>query len=202
MLNSMFFFTIVIALLALFFFLFEKHHHLSRDISVLVVMTTMGVVGKIGFFFIPGVDPLVAVVIFTGLYFGVFTGLMTGMLSVFIANFLFTQGPWTPFQMLATGLIGVLAGSFYKIYKNKPRASLLILGIVSGVGYSLFMDIWTVLSIDGYFSWQRYVFVLAPAIPFTITYVVSNVFFLELLYQPFDRVILRFQKKYLPKERK
>ena len=53
---------------------------------------------------------IAAVVIVAGMCLGPFSGYMVGALSAFLSNFLFGQGIWTPFQMVALGLVGLLAG--------------------------------------------------------------------------------------------
>jgi len=46
----------------------------------------------------------------SGIALGASGGFMCGSLAAFVSNFLFGQGPWTPWQMLAYGLAGLVAG--------------------------------------------------------------------------------------------
>ena len=52
--------------------------------------------------------------------FGPEAGFLTGAVSALVSNFFFGQGPWTPWQMFAFGVLGFLAGLLYKykIIKN------------------------------------------------------------------------------------
>ena len=50
----------------------------------------------------------------TGIAFGPEAGFLTGAVSGFVSNFLFGQGPWTPWQMFAFGVAGFLAGVLAK----------------------------------------------------------------------------------------
>ena len=45
-----------------------------------------------------------------GMALGPQAGFMTGSISAFVSNFIFGQGAWTPWQMFAFGLAGLLAG--------------------------------------------------------------------------------------------
>ena len=45
-------------------------------------------------------------------------GFLTGSMAALISNFYFGQGPWTPFQMLAWGLIGLASGLLHTPLKK------------------------------------------------------------------------------------
>ncbi len=193
--NLLSFFVVLLSFVP-FFKKFEKKEMATRELVLIAVMTATAVVSKIIFFFTPSINPLVAVVIISGLQFGPLFGFMVGALSPFVANMIFTQGPWTPFQMLTTGLIGLIAGSKWIRKHENNRLIISLLAILSGVVYSLLMDIWTVLSIDGVFTWSRYFTVLIPAIPYTMTYMISNATFVNVLIKPLSMKIKRVKNKY------
>ena len=98
------------------------------------VLTALSVLGRLLFAVLPGFKPVTAMVILTAMYFGSEAGFLTGALTAVLSNFYFGQGPWTPFQMFAMGLIGFLAGvSFQKGLLRAGRAPLAIFGAVSVV---------------------------------------------------------------------
>lgn len=176
---------------------FNQYQHSVRELMIIVVMTSIAVVGRVSFFFIPSVSPMIPIVMITGIYFGRKEGYIVGMFAAFMSNFFFTQGPWTPFQMFTTSLIGYISGvPLWKETLKKSNIGTIILAVVSGIMYSLLMDIWTVLSIDGYFNLKRYFIVLVPAIPYMVTYSMSNVIFMLVLKAPFGEKIRELQHKY------
>jgi hypothetical protein len=59
---------------------------------------------------VPQFKPVAALVIIAGVSLGPETGFIVGVLTAFVSNFIFGQGPWTPWQAFAFGLIGFLAG--------------------------------------------------------------------------------------------
>lgn len=179
-----------------FFSSFERKELATRELVLIAVMSATAVVSKVIFFFTPSVNPLVAIVIISGIQFGPLFGFMVGAISPFVANMMFTQGPWTPFQMLTTGLIGLIAGSKWIRKSENNRLIMSLLAVFSGILYSLLMDIWTVLSIDGVFTWTRYLTVLVPAVPFIITYMISNAVFVNILIKPLSTKIKRVKQKY------
>jgi energy-coupling factor transport system substrate-specific component len=110
---------IILVALALVVVRFEGRRPRAREIVVLSVMTALAVAGRAAFFMLPQFKPVAALVIITGVALGAESGFLVGVLAAFVSNFIFGQGPWTPFQMLAFGLIGLLAGLlFYR--KERP----------------------------------------------------------------------------------
>ena len=103
--------SVCIALLSClpFFLAFEKKNGNVQLAVILAVMTALSVLGRFAFAAIPHFKPVSAIVIITGMYLGAQSGFLCGALSAVLSNILFGQGPWTPFQMLAWGLIGLFA---------------------------------------------------------------------------------------------
>ena len=120
---------------------------------------------------------------------------MTGALTALISNIYFGQGPWTPFQMLAWGIVGLLGGLLSK-YLKKNKWLLLIFSAIAGIIFSLIMDIWTVLWLDNSFNLPRYLTALLGSAKSTITYAVSNVIFISLLIIPASKTLERIKEKY------
>ena len=129
------------------------------------------------------------------MYLGGEAGFLTGALSAVISNFYFGQGPWTLFQMLAWGLIGLIAGVLSKRLQDH-RWFLLLYGAISGVAFSFIMDIWTVLWYNNGFNLQLYLAALVTAAPYTILYTVSNMLFLYIFAKPFGSKLARVKLKY------
>ena len=189
--------SLLVTLLALVLFScgFERRKTGTRRMIHVAVMTALSVVGRFVFMAIPGFKPITALVVITAMYLGGEAGFLTGALSALISNFYFGQGPWTPFQMLSWGLLGLLAGFLARPLK-RSRILLSLYGIFAGVTYSFIMDVWTVLWYNGDFNPALYVAALGTALPYTIAYAVSNVIFLNLLARPFGEKLERVRIKY------
>jgi len=182
-----------VAILSLFLFAsgFERKITGSRRMVIVSVMTALCIVGR----FIPFFKPVTALTILTAVYLGGEAGFLTGALAAVLSNFYFGQGPWTPFQMLGWGLIGLTAGYLKNALKNS-RALLLTFGVLSGLIYSMLMDVWTVLWYEGGFSPALYLTSLLAALPHTLLYSVSNVLFLWFLGRPLGKKLERIRIKY------
>lgn len=174
---------------------FDKRRTHIRRLVLIAVMTALSVIGRFFFAAIPGFKPMTALIVLTGMYLGCEAGFLCGALTAVLSNFYFGQGPWTPFQMFAFGMLGLLAGVVHKLLK-RSRVCLVLYGIFAGVAYSLLMDVWSVLwSYDG-FVWPAYVAAFVTALPYTISYATSNVVFLLIMRKPFGVKLNRMIVKY------
>ncbi len=182
-----------VAVLAVFLFIagFEKKLTGSRRMVIVAVMTALCIVGR----FIPFFKPVTALTIITAMYFGGEAGFFVGAMSAVLSNFYFGQGPWTPFQMLAWGLVGLFAGYLAKPLKT-GKVFLLFFGVLSGVIFSFVMDIWTVLWYNGTFDFGMYLSAMSAAVPHTALYAISNFIFLWLLAKPIGEKLERIKIKY------
>ena len=174
---------------------FERSGADAKRMVLLACMTALSVLGRILFAMIPAFKPVTAMVVITAMYFGSEAGFLTGALSAVISNFYFGQGPWTPFQMFAWRLIGLIA-CYLSRPMQKSRGLLLLYGLIAGIAYSFIMDIWTVLWYNGTFNVGLYGAARLSAVPHTIAYMVSNLLFLALFAKPFGEKLGRIRLKY------
>lgn len=182
-----------VAALAVVLFLtgFERKLTGSRRLVLVSCMTALCIVGR----FIPFFKPVTALTIITGMYLGGESGFLTGAMAALLSNFYFGQGPWTPFQMLALGLLGLCSGWLARPLKRR-RPLLLLWGVFAGIAYSMMMDVWTVLWYDGGFRPELYLSAIVTALPYTAVYSLSNLFFLWCLARPFGEKLERVRIKY------
>ena len=185
--------SLVLALMSLVLFIcgFESQKTGTRRLVIVAVMVALSVAGR----FIPLFKPITAITVITAVTLGPQAGFLTGAFSALISNIYFGQGPWTPFQMFAWGILGLIAGLLSKPL-NKSRTLLLIYLVFAGIAYSFIMDIWTVLWYNEGFNLKMYTAALISAIPHTIMYSVSNVIFALLLAKPFCDKLNRVKIKY------
>ncbi len=185
--------SLVITVLSVVLFIsgFEQRKIGTRRMVLVVVLTVLSVVGR----FIPIFKPVTAVTILAGMYLGSEAGFLVGVLSAVISNFFWGQGPWTPFQMFAWGMIGLIAGIFANGLK-KSRILLYAYGAVAGMLFSFIMDIWTVLWYNNGFNLQMYLASIMAAVPMTLVYMVSNVLFLVILAGTIGKKLERIKIRY------
>lgn len=100
-----------------FYLTFDKRKAQARDLVPVALMAAMCVVGRAAFSIVPlpNFKPVTAIVMITAIAFGAKAGYLTGALAALLSNFLFGQGPWTPWQMFSWGMIGLVTGLLYRI---------------------------------------------------------------------------------------
>lgn len=177
------------------FYCFERKESSSKELIVIAVMVALSVAGRFIFAWLPGFKPVTAMTIIAAVWLGKEAGFAVGSFTAVISNFYFGQGPWTPFQMFAWGVLGFIAGLLSK-QLQKRKITLYIFGAFSGILFSFVMDIWTTVWAEGDFRISRYIAILVSSLPVTIEYAVSNVIFLLILAKPIAEKLDRIKKKY------
>ena len=189
---------IIVAAIGIFVWSFEKRKPKTREIVTLAVMTALAVVGRLAFFMTPQVKPCAAIIIITGVMLGRQSGFLCGALTAFVSGFFFGQGPWTPWQMFAFGMIGFLAGILYQKGILKARkADLCIFGFLSVfLIYGGIMNPASALMAYGTITWQSLLAFYISGAPVDLVHALSTVIFLWFLSRPLLEKLERIKKKY------
>ncbi len=105
-------FLIIIELSVPFFMMFEKRKPQARELVVLAVMIALAVIGRVAIP-VPHFKAAFAIIMLTGIAFGPEAGFIVGALTAFASNFFYGQGAYMPWQMIAYGAGGMLAGFLF-----------------------------------------------------------------------------------------
>ncbi len=189
---------LVIYAMVPFFARFERSSPKAREIVILAVMISVAVAGRAAFFMVPNFKPTVAIIIIAGMALGRQAGFLTGAMSAFVSNFLFGQGPWTTWQMLAMAVIGYLAGAVF--YRYGDRMKVVVLAVFGGAAtffiYGAITDMWTILMMTSQPSLATAMVVYGAAVPFNAVHAAATVIFLLLLAKPMVEKLNRVKVKY------
>lgn len=202
MLKEYYLISVLIIFMSIIFFVwsFEKRKPKTREIVLLAVLTSMAIVGRLIFFMTPQFKPSVAIIIITAVMLGKEAGFLSGCLTAFISDFFFGQGPWTPWQMIAFGLIGIISSWIFQgVGKNfiYHRRILSLYGFfVTFLLYGFIMDTATVVM---YMDKPRVsVFLAAYATGFVFNFIhaMSTFIFLFIIsgemFKKINRIKLKF----------
>jgi len=189
--------SVIIILTAIPFFVsFEKDEKTAQKISILAIMTALAVASRAVFYLIPQVKPICAVVVVCGVCFGAKSGFIVGALSAFVSNFIFGQGLWTPYQMIALGFCGLISGIVFSKITPK-RISLSLYGFFAAfVIYGIIVDLSSVFAMLNDITLEGVLSVYVASIPFSLTFGISTAVFLFLFGESFVKKILRIKLKY------
>lgn len=187
---------LVLSMLPLFA-VFEAKSLTARNLTLTATLIALAVVGRAAFYLIPQVKPIAAIVIASAVCLGSQRGYIIGAFSAFVSNFIFGQGIWTPFQMVALGTVGLLAGLvFQRLKVNRYTLSVVGFFLASFV-YGIIVDMSTVLSVYGNnITLKGALSVYASGAVFNLVFGVSTAVFLFLFGMPFITKIERISIKY------
>ena len=101
---------VIIYAMVPFFVSFEARRPQARELVIIAVMCALAVVARVTFIWVPHFKPIAAIVMIAGIALGSRSGFLVGAISLLVSDFVFGQGPWTPWQMLAYGIAGFVAG--------------------------------------------------------------------------------------------
>ena len=198
-----FFISLLVLLEAMlpFFVSFEDRKPKVRDIVTLAVMCALAVTGRTAFFMLPNFTPVMAIVIIAGVAFGCEGGFITGAMTMFVSNFIMGQGPWTPWQMFAMGLVGFLAGLFFAgssvRTRNMTKLGLCIFGaLICIVVYGGIMNPASVIMWQPNVNFSMIMASYVTGFPFDLAQATATVIALWLVARPFLEKLDRVRKKF------
>ncbi len=184
-----------------FFFLYEKRKPKARELVTVATMCALAVAGRAAFFMLPNFNAATAMVIISGVAFGAETGFIVGAVTMLTSNFIFGQGPWTPWQMFAMGVLGYLAGVIYRRRSVRKKIfsklSLCIFGGISCiVVYGGIMNPASVLMYYNDVSLHMIAAAYITGFPFDVVHGTGTVLFLWFAARPFLEKLDRIRTKY------
>ena len=182
-----------------FFVDFERSRGNARYLAVAAVMTALAVVSRAAFFWAPNFKPMAGVIIITASALGPRCGFMCGALSMLISNFIFGQGPWTPWQMLCYGLIGFTAGllSGCGLISRAHNIISAICGFfIVFIFSTILLDTCSVLYFGADISIVTAAAIYLAGIPVNISNAAASAICIFLLIKPLSSTIARIKLKY------
>lgn len=179
-----------------FFISYEKSAPSAREMALMASLIALAVASRAAFYVVPQFKPIAAVVVVSAVCLGAQRGYIIGAFSAFISNFLFGQGVWTPFQMVALGLVGFVSGLLFK--KIKPNRWLLaaVGFLLSFALYGIIVDTSSVLTMLSEYTLSGVIAIYAAGIPFSAVFGGATALFLFIFGEAFIKKINRIVVKY------
>ncbi|OZS78478.1 ECF transporter S component [Tetzosporium hominis] len=179
-----------------FFSRFEFRELAGREVVLLAMLAAIAAVSRVPFAGLPSVQPTSFVIMMAGLVFGAESGFIVGAVAAVVSNIFLGQGPWTPWQMYAWGMLGMTAGLLRNAWWMRSMWGKCLFGFVWGYLFGWFMNMWIVVSNIENVTREFLFSIYVSSVYFDLAHGLSNVFFLLVFGASWIKILERFKRKY------
>lgn len=177
------------------YLLFERSSMGPKEIALLGTLSAFAAISRVPFAAIPNVQPTTFLVALTGYVFGPYQGFLAGSTAALISNVFLGQGPWTPWQMFAWGLVGALTGILGKRFGRMTPVSFALVCFAYGFLFDWIMNLWFVLGSIRPLTPATVFLAYLSGISMDVFHAGGNFLFAILFFENFRKVLLRFKKR-------
>ncbi|KRM08813.1 metal ion ABC superfamily ATP binding cassette transporter, membrane-spanning subunit [Lentilactobacillus farraginis DSM 18382 = JCM 14108] len=192
----MFSFMILFSALLLVYWRFEHQPIKTTTLMFMATLIALAVIGRLIFAAIPSFQAASFVIIMGGMALGPELGFVVGATTALVSNLFLGQGPWTPWQMFAWGLMGFTAALIAHTVIGKRRLPLAIFGGLWGFGFGWLMDAWYVLAYVQPLTGKAFLTAALVSVKFDAYHAAANVIFLILFANLWQQLFQRLNDKY------
>ncbi len=183
----------VFFILLMSYLYFEKNEMGTKEIALIATLSAFAAVSRVPFAAIPNVQPTTFLVALSGYVFGSYEGFLVGSTAAFVSNIFLGQGPWTPWQMFAWGIVGAISGLLGKNEKKMTVEAFSMVCFLYGFLFDWIMNIWHVLGFVHPLNIKTIMLAYLTGLSFDIMHALGNFLFSIVFYENFYKVLKRFK---------
>jgi energy-coupling factor transport system substrate-specific component len=191
---------VLAAALAAGFAWYERSRPSARVVALIATLAALAALGRIAFAPIPQVKPTTDIVLLAGYVLGGAPGFAVGAVGAIASNVFFGQGPWTPWQMGAWGLVGVGGAVLARATRSRRpelgRIPLSAACAVAGLLYGAIMNFSLWATFSGEHSLDQLAFIASTSLPFDVAHAVGNVVFCLAFGPALVRALARYRSRF------
>ena len=175
---------------------YERTHPTSRVLALVATLAALGALGRIAFAPLPNIKPTTDIVLLSGYVLGGAPGFVVGAVAALASNLFFGQGPWTPWQMVAWGGIGVGGAALARLSARRlGRIPLAVACGAAGLAFGVVMNVHLWVNYSGDHTAAKLAATFATSLPFDIAHAVGNVAFCLVFGPALVRALQRFRTR-------
>jgi energy-coupling factor transport system substrate-specific component len=168
---------LAVALLAGFAW-YERTHPTARVLALVATLAALAALGRIAFAPLPNVKPTTDIVLISGYVLGGAPGFAVGAVAALASNLFFGQGPWTPWQMVGWGAIGVGGAVLARLAGRRlGRVPLSVACGLAAVLFGTVMNLHLWVTYSGDHTLAKLGATFATSLPFDAAHAIGNVVF-------------------------
>src|SRR4030088_857514 len=123
---------------------YERRRPSARLAAVVAIMAALAALGRDAFVALPDVKPITAMTFVVGYALGPLPGFAVGAIGMLASNIVLGQGPYTPWQMAAWGLVGLAGAGVGRLSGRRiGRVGIALACGVSALGAKEIMNVYT-----------------------------------------------------------
>ncbi len=164
----------------------------SKELVLIATLAAAAAAGRVLFAAIPNVQPVTVIVVVVGVALGPRAGATTGALAALISNFYLGQGAYTPWQMLAWGLCGLIGGLAAPLLRRRVPLALACFAL--GFAFDALMDVWEWLSFYPH-TWQAFAALWVRGISFDMAHATGNLLLALAIGPELRRLLERYARR-------
>lgn len=176
---------------------YERQRPSARVLALVAALAALAVVGRLAFAAVPNVKPVTDIVLFAGYALGGVPGFAVGAITALVSNVFFSQGPWTAWQMVGWGFVGVGGALLARLTRGRElsRIQLALACGAAGAAFGAWMDLyqWTLAARQ---DLATYVAISGTSLPYNVAHVLGNVGFCLLIGPAFVRALRRYRRRF------
>jgi energy-coupling factor transport system substrate-specific component len=170
-------FLLIGLVLAIGWLAYERARPSARMVAVVATLTAVAALGRDAFVALPDVKPITAMTLAVGYALGPLPGFTVGALGMFASNLLLGQGPYTPWQMAAWGLVGLAGAALGRLSGRRlGRVGLALACALAALAAKEVMNLYT-FTIGASHTPGAFLLIAGTALPFDLTDVAASFLF-------------------------
>ena len=170
-------FAIVFGVLIAGWLAYERSRPSARMTAVVGTLAAVAALGRDAFVAFPDVKPITAMTFVVGYALGPLPGFTVGAIGMLASNIVLGQGPYTPWQMAAWGLVGLAGAALGRLSARRMgRVGIALACGVSALGAKEVMNLYT-WTLGASHTPAALVAVASVALPFDVTDAVASFLF-------------------------
>lgn len=171
-------FAVLALALAAGFAWYERARPSAKVVALVATLAALAALGRVAFAPLPSVKPTTDIVLISGYVLGGAPGFVVGAVAALASNVFFGQGPFTPWQMVGWGAVGVFGAVLARTFgRDIGRWGLAGACALAGLAYGAFLDFHLWVLYAGEHSWAEYGVLAGRGLPFNLGHAAGNVVF-------------------------
>lgn len=188
-------FLLVGVVLGLGWLAYERRRPSTRMVAVVATLAAVAALGRDAFVALPDVKPITAIAFVVGYALGPLPGFTVGAIGMLASNVMLGQGPYTPWQMAAWGLVGLAGAGLGRLSGRRlGRVPLALACALAALGAKEIMNFYT-WTIGASHTPAALLIAVANGLPFDITDTLATLLFALAFGPELARLLARTRER-------